>query len=204
MSPAVAVPGGRRERILDAAADLLARRGYHAVAMADIGAAAGITGPGVYRHFENKLAVLVILLDRVVDELLGNVASILATDLDAAETLDQLVRDQVRFVLTKRVLIQVYLQEVQALPDDDRRRLRRKQRRYVEEWVRVLRVVRPELSNDEARMLVLAAIGAIQSTVHVNERTVQDQLESIMISTAEAVLATSISDDGRTAKGQIA
>ena len=42
----------RKDRILAAAADLVARRGYHAVGMADIGAEAGIVGSGIYRHFD--------------------------------------------------------------------------------------------------------------------------------------------------------
>jgi AcrR family transcriptional regulator len=36
----------RREKILRAAAELFAGRGYHAVSVADIGAAAGIVGSG--------------------------------------------------------------------------------------------------------------------------------------------------------------
>lgn len=59
----------RKERILAAAADLVARHGYHAVSMADIGAVAGITGAGIYRHFDSKSAVLVALFDRVIDGL---------------------------------------------------------------------------------------------------------------------------------------
>ena len=48
----------RRQRILTAAAGLVAERGYHEVAMSDIGAAAGIVGSGIYRHFDGKSAVL--------------------------------------------------------------------------------------------------------------------------------------------------
>jgi hypothetical protein len=48
----------RRSRILAAAADLVARKGFHAVSVAEIGAAAGITGSGIYRHFDRKTAVL--------------------------------------------------------------------------------------------------------------------------------------------------
>jgi AcrR family transcriptional regulator len=44
----------RKARIMGAAADLVARKGYHAVSMAEIGSAAGITGSGVYRHFDSK------------------------------------------------------------------------------------------------------------------------------------------------------
>jgi AcrR family transcriptional regulator len=57
----------RKERILAAAADLVASSGYHAVSMADIGAAAGITGSGIYRHFASKSALLVALFDQAID-----------------------------------------------------------------------------------------------------------------------------------------
>ena len=55
----------RREQLLQCAADLFSARGYHAVGIDDIGAAAGISGPGVYRHFPGKQALLAALCDRV-------------------------------------------------------------------------------------------------------------------------------------------
>jgi AcrR family transcriptional regulator len=59
----------RREKILRAAAELFAGRGYHAVSLADIGAAAGIVGSGVYRHFASKAAILVALFDEFTGRL---------------------------------------------------------------------------------------------------------------------------------------
>src|ERR1700760_2846810 len=47
----------RKQRILAAAAALGARRGFHAISMADIGAEAGIVGSGIYRHFGSKTSV---------------------------------------------------------------------------------------------------------------------------------------------------
>ncbi|MCW2934226.1 MAG: TetR family transcriptional regulator, partial [Actinomycetia bacterium] len=57
----------RKERILSAAADLVARHGFTAVSMEDIGDAVGITASAIYRHYDSKSAVLVAMLDRVVD-----------------------------------------------------------------------------------------------------------------------------------------
>ena len=192
MTNASGPPGGRKEQILVATADLVARRGYHSVSIGDIGSAVGITGPGVYRHFESKSAVLVALFDRVIDELLGNVAQILSRGADEHEVLDELVADQVRFALTKRFLIQVYLQEITNLPDEDRRRLRRKQRRYLEEWVKVMSVLRPDATYQEALSLVHAAISAIQSLVNYNSPLSPEQLKALMNNAAKALLETSI------------
>ena len=52
----------RREQILKEAARLFAERGFHGVGVDEIGAAVGISGPGLYRHFAGKDAMLAELL----------------------------------------------------------------------------------------------------------------------------------------------
>jgi AcrR family transcriptional regulator len=153
----------RREKILRAAGEQFARRGYHAVSLADIGAAAGIVGSGIYRHFTSKSAILVALLDEVMDRLLAEAARVMATEQDGARQLAALVRGQVVFAVDDRYLVRLYQRELHTLPEADRRRLRRLQRLYVEEWVHLLAELRPGLDDGQARALVHAAIGAIQS-----------------------------------------
>jgi AcrR family transcriptional regulator len=155
----------RRERILAAAAELAARRGFHTIGMADIGAEAGIVGSGVYRHFGSKDAILVALLDRVMDRLQQGAARILATAPDDATALSALVEDHIRVAIEDRTVLAVYHREIHTLPEEDRRRLRRQQRHYVEDWVHVLTPLRPDLADGELRLAVHAAIGAIQSTL---------------------------------------
>jgi AcrR family transcriptional regulator len=48
-----------RDRIQEAAWQLFIERGYHAVSMRDIGAAAGLTKTGAYGHFRSKGQLLV-------------------------------------------------------------------------------------------------------------------------------------------------
>ena len=52
----------RRDQLLAAAERLIAERGFLGVRLEDIGAAVGISGPAIYRHFPNKEALLVELL----------------------------------------------------------------------------------------------------------------------------------------------
>ncbi len=153
----------RRGQILEAAAELIARRGYHAVGMADIGEAAGIVGSGVYRHFDSKVAVLAALLERAMLGLSQRTPALLAAEASDAAKLSALVADHVAFVLDELTLIQLWHREMSVLPEPEQRRLRRMQRLYVEEWVRLLVRLRPELPESEARPLAHAAIGAIQS-----------------------------------------
>jgi AcrR family transcriptional regulator len=186
----------RKERILVAAADLVSKSGYHAVSMGEIGAAAGITGPGIYRHFASKSAVLVALFDRAVDGLLLVAESIALRDVDPESALRQLIASQVRFVLADRSVAQVYYTENQSLPEVDQRRLRRKQRFYLEEWVHPLLELRPRLDETEARVVVHAAIGAVQSSLFHAQMPAGDGLDHLLREAAEAVLGLSRSARG--------
>jgi AcrR family transcriptional regulator len=180
----------RRERILRAAAELVAERGFHAVSMADIGAASGIVGSGVYRHFDSKSAVLVALLDEGMERLLAGAAAAVGSGRPDAEVLDELVRDLVRFAVDEALLVRLWLREVQTLPDGDQRRLRRLQRHYVEEWVHTLRELRPELPDGDARARVHVAIGAIQSAATWNAGVPREPLAELLVECARRCLYT--------------
>lgn len=180
----------RKNRILEAAADLVARRGFHAVSIAEIGAAAGITGSGIYRHFDSKSAVLVALFDRVIDDLLRDEHEILESTTDLKQALDLLIAGQVEFVVGDRELAQVYYREINNLPEADRRSLRRKQRLYLEEWVHLISELRADLSDTDARAVVHAAIGAIQSPLFHNTGLAEDRLRVLLSDAARAILLT--------------
>ncbi len=178
----------RRVRILRAATSLLAERGFHGVSMADIGGAAGIVGSGVYRHFDSKSAVLVALLDEVMDRLLQTASTAAGSGRDEREVLADLVRGQVLFAVDDRALLQLYQREVHSLPDADRRRLRRAQRHYVEEWVHVLLELRPELTDGVARACVHAAVGAVQSVAAYDGGLPRDEVVDLLTRAAYACL----------------
>jgi AcrR family transcriptional regulator len=59
----------RRDVILRAAARLFGRHGYAGTRLEDIAAAAGVTKPIVYRHFDSKKALYLALLARHRDDL---------------------------------------------------------------------------------------------------------------------------------------
>ena len=161
--------GERRERILASATSLFEENGFHGAGIDDIAAAAGVTGPAIYRHFKNKDAVLVALFDRLAGRLaaiLETVAAEAGTDAPGGHrsALETLVRLHVRLAFEDRALIVVYISEERNLPDAERRRVRRFQRAYVEAWSDLLRTLRPDQSDDERRTAVHAAIGLLNST----------------------------------------
>lgn len=195
MSPREAVASRVRDpergaKILNAAAELFAERGYHSVSMAEVGQAAGIVGSGIYRHFDSKYAVLVALLEDVMTRLLANADEIVDDHADSSTTLDRLVQTQIDFCLDSSLHVLLYRRELHSLKADDGRRLRRMQRRYNEEWVSTLLELRPELDDAAARSLVYAAIGAIQSVVTYRSGRTRDEESTWLAAVARNCLAT--------------
>lgn len=177
----------RKEKILDAAAGLLADNGYHAVSMAEIGEQAGIVGSGIYRHFESKAAILVELFERVIDDLLVQAREAVEGTTDLDEALSDLVKGQVEFVVRKRHLAQIYHNEISNLPREDQVRLRRKQRQYLEEWVHVLGELKGT-AEPETRTRVYVAIGAIQSVLFHPVVLRHEELIAMLTHSARSIL----------------
>jgi AcrR family transcriptional regulator len=66
----------RRATIVEAAGRLFGERGYDATRLDDIAAAAGVTKPILYRHFDTKRALYLALLERHRDDLASFAAMI--------------------------------------------------------------------------------------------------------------------------------
>lgn len=144
---------------------LFASRGYHGVSMDDIGAAAGVTGPALYHHFAGKEAMLVAALNPVSEGLLqGGRARVAEHPGDPKDALGSLIEFHVTFALANPAVIALHLHELDRLPEEPRRQIRRLQRLYVEVWVQTLTALRTELSAEEARVLAHAAFGLMNST----------------------------------------
>lgn len=156
----------RRSQLLAAAEQLIAERGFPAVRLEDIGAAAGISGPAIYRHFPNKESLLVELLVGVSTRLLDGAQSVVAESADAAAALEGLIEFHLDFALTEPNLIRIQDRDLASLPITAQRQVRRAQRRYVETWVKTLRAVEPGLEEDDARLMAHAAFGLLNSTPH--------------------------------------
>ena len=155
----------RREEILEIAVGLFASRGYHGVSMDDIGAAAGVTGPALYHHFAGKEAMLVAALIPVSEGLLAGGRACIAEHPDRPEdALAALVDFHVDFALGNPAVIALQLHELDRLPEEPRRQIRRLQRLYVEEWVNTLIALHPGLDAAEARVLAHGAFGLMNST----------------------------------------
>ncbi len=167
----------RRDVLLERAGHLFAARGFRGVSVHEIGAAAGISGPGIYRHFASKEALLGAVLVSISERLLagGRLRRDAAASPD--EALVALVAFHADFALDHPELITVQDREFAHLPEEDRRRVRRLQRAYVELWVDALGASAPGLSPDAARAAVQATFGLLNSTPHSASRVALDRTE---------------------------
>ncbi|MBM3694666.1 MAG: TetR/AcrR family transcriptional regulator [Actinobacteria bacterium] len=148
----------RRARILAAAMDLFHRNGYHATGMDDIGAAAGITGPGVYRHFESKEQILATGIRTAVGGWLQRNQDILAGAETPRAALDGLIANFVESLIADRWVSAVIMRERRALAPETRRWVDEAERVHIDAWVEALGRLRPDLPDEEARLIVHAGL----------------------------------------------
>ncbi|MEV5407760.1 TetR/AcrR family transcriptional regulator [Thermopolyspora sp. NPDC052614] len=158
--------GSRRGEILRAAAELFAARGFHGVSIEDIGAAVGVSGPALYRHFSGKEALLAEMLLDISERLRAAGAAVVTAASKAEEALEGLLEVQISFALDQPALIRVHDQELGNVPEAERRRIRRLQRLYAEEWVTVLAEIHPTCPPPRLRAAAHAVFGLLNSTPH--------------------------------------
>jgi AcrR family transcriptional regulator len=180
----------RREAILDAAVALFRARGFHSVGIDEIGTAAGISGPGVYRHFASKGSLLVVLFDSITERMLIAAEEIRKADSEPEEVLDRLVAFHVATAVEERSLLAVWIQDWRSLPVADQHRIRHRQAEYVGVWVSALVRVRPELAPAEAETVVHAALGAVNSVAFHEAGLPSESLVALIAAIARSVLRT--------------
>lgn len=151
----------RRERLLVCAPRTFRERGFHGVTMEDLGAAAGISGSSVYRHFASKADLLAAVYYRATDRLAAATSAVVDDARDPGEALRRLVEAYVGFSFERSDLAAVYLSEAENLPDADRHALRKAQREHVEQWVRLVVAVHEGRNTTHARLAVHAALNIV-------------------------------------------
>ena len=177
----------RRQQIVSTAARLFAERGFHGVSVHDIGAACGISGPALYKHFESKDALLSEALTQISDRLLAEGQTRYAAATTPSEALDALIDWHVEFALSSPELIVIQEREWANLDADARQQVRERQLAYIDLWVATLRQLRDDLTPAQGRAAVQAAFGLINSTPH-SARIKASEMRALLTRMARAAL----------------
>jgi AcrR family transcriptional regulator len=180
----------RRSALLHAAAEQFAERGFAWVSIEDLGAAVGVSGPAVYRHFSSKQAVLAALLVDVSKELVDGGEAVIAAAPDADAALRGLIRFHVEFALSNADVIVVQDRDLDSLAAEERNAVRTLQRSYIEAWVGVLGVIHSATSVPELRIRARATFGLINSTPHSARSASRASVRALLESMALAALTT--------------
>ncbi|MFI6504794.1 TetR/AcrR family transcriptional regulator [Nonomuraea typhae] len=158
--------GARKRVILLQAARLFVERGYDLTGIDDIGAAAGVSGPAVYKHFAGKQAILVALIELSIERLReGSRAVLESREREPEERLVMLVDWFAAFALENQELMLILQGELPRLPEEDRRRLAGRMRDVREEWAALLAETRPGLSGLGARIAVTSVMGMVTPVI---------------------------------------
>ena len=170
----------RRDEILDAAAELFAERGYPGTGVDDIGAAVGITGPSVYKHFPSKDAILVAIGQRSALRLEAGAMAAASLTADPGAQLDLLVDSYVQAMTTSPDLL-VALTSGGALQGNPAAaELVASQRRYVARWIDLLTKADPETDPQTAALTVHAALAIVNDAVRMPRSTPRPEFAARM------------------------
>ena len=178
-------PSNRRALILSAAIDLFHARGYHATAVDDIGKAVDVSGPAIYRHFDSKEDILLEAIRLAADEVHAANEEARAAAAGPADLLERFIRNYAAVAIDQASLIAVWTSEARHLASPRRGPMTRRLLSWHGEWVDQLRRVRPELGEDDARLLVTGAIGLISTTANADPgdpRHLEDRVTSMALS----------------------
>ncbi len=153
----------RQELILKVAATLFSERGYDSVSINDIGFAAGVTGPAIYRYFPSKEALLLSIYEHLYRRWDDSLAAVLAANGSAREAVEQLVDLQIDLAVDEAEKIRIVTAEDRHLPRDAAERFAAENRRRLRICTDLIRHVRPDLSRDELDATVHALFAMINS-----------------------------------------
>lgn len=154
-------PVSRREALLAAAIPLFKVRGFQVVSLEEIGAAAGIAGPSIYNHFSSKAEILAAALHRESEVLHFSVARELTESRTPVEALHRVLRTYAALCDTRISAMPLMVGELVHLSAEQRQSAFQSQAGFVAECLSLLRSCRPELDEDEGRVM----LGSVLSMV---------------------------------------
>ncbi|BDX31312.1 TetR family transcriptional regulator [Mycobacterium antarcticum] len=179
-------PYSRRETLLATGAHLFRARGYPAVSTSDIGKGAGIAGPGLYRSFASKQAILDALIRRLDEWRSLECIRVLRASLGPSERLRAFVEGHVRISLDDPDLVAVSITELSHASADVSEAFARNRADREAEWLNLIRELVPRTTVAEARLLVAAATSFIEDvarTWHLTRNVgVAEEITAIALS----------------------
>ncbi|BBX01661.1 TetR family transcriptional regulator [Mycolicibacterium moriokaense] len=175
----------RHETLLATGARLFRAQGYPAVSTSEIGKGAGIAGPGLYRTFSSKQAILDALIRRLDEWWNLETIRALRSDQEPAECLRSLIEGRTRISLDDPDLVSVSITELSHASTEVSDGYTRNQADREGVWIDLIRKQVPQTTVPQARLLVAAATNFIDDVVrtwHLRRYAgVEDEITALVL-----------------------
>jgi AcrR family transcriptional regulator len=190
MSEATTDIRGRKSDVLEAAAALFADRGYSAISVDEIGERAGITGPGIYNHFDGKEALLAAVILNAAERLAQAAETAVSERTgDARKDLRRLVDTTVAATFDLGDAPVVYVREAGRLRVADLRAVRRADERLLRASRELVFEVAPDLSDRSFVLRSALVSGAVTAGARLRTLLPRRALDKVMSDAVFAVLS---------------
>jgi TetR/AcrR family transcriptional regulator, cholesterol catabolism regulator len=157
----------RREQVVESAARVFAERGYDQTSVQELTEAMGLASGGLYHYFAGKQQLLIEICDQLMDPLLEQARTLVASDDPPEDQLRALVRLWVAHVIRHRDHMLVFQQERHLIERGDQWRAVRASRKQFERLVAdVLQRVHEVNGGilDDDRLALAALLGMVNHT----------------------------------------
>ena len=156
-----------REDILEAAAQVFRRKGFHGASMQDIADAVHLQKPSLYHHVSSKQEILLALLDRALELLLEQISAISSQDIPADRKLQEMVRAYLQILAENTDLSAVLLFEHRSLERKQHARHVPNRDKFEGLWRSVLEegVAAGTFSCDDPALTTRAILGILNWTI---------------------------------------
>ena len=129
----------RRHRIVQAASQCFAEKGFKAATLDEIAWAADVSKPYIYKHFEGKEALAGAVLSEVMEAWIDGSRHAAAVDATAGERIARSLRASLEFARTHPILATFFRQDRRALVAGHRDTLAQANARSRERMAEILR-----------------------------------------------------------------
>lgn len=175
---------------MSAATALVAERGYYAVGIEDIGAAVGISGPALYRHYATKEAVLAAAIYQALRAWDAPVETAVASKSDPDGRLKAFLSAAIDNMIERRSQTVLLLRELNHLPKDVLADVSRELEQGTELRLRVARAVRPDLDKVHALHLLFGIRGLMLGGTDAQPAPRRPRLAKLLLETSLRLFAS--------------
>ena len=120
----------RLREIVDSAADLFDRGGYHQVSMDDIAAAVGLRKPRLYHYVRGKDQILALIHHQFMDLVIRRQEARRKVPMSSSQRLLEIMADILELMETHRGHVRVFFEHYRELPAAEQNLVRRERDRY--------------------------------------------------------------------------